>query len=261
MSNNNNKRPPAWNIFARRDYDSRRRHYNDFLARVLPPDEADRYDIFIPPQWRNVPEFITRLMGGRGKAPSTGVGFVHSPYADLYTKVYGVTPIADLPEYRLMYRTQPDIKQAIDLQVNLAVSRGLTIRHKKKRVAKYLAEVADRIDLIENLQIVARDMLTYGDAFLELLWEEREFTDADVTIDNQNITMQRVSKNVTSDIAGLKPLDPTYMRARRDAYGAVFGYIQWMAYPPVLLDTDVCIQFKNNPNSQGYESEIGRAHV
>ena len=198
MSNNKNN-IPWWNISKRIDNSYRLRHYNDFIARVLPPEEADKYDIQIPPQWRNVPEFITRLMGGRGKAPSTGVGFVHSPYADLYTKVYGVTPIADLPEYRLMWRTQPDIKQAIDLQVNLAVSRGLTIRHKKKRVAKYLAEVADKIDLIENLQIVARDMLTYGDAFLEILWEEREFVEEEVSVDNQNIASKFVEKPILKE--------------------------------------------------------------
>ena len=47
------------------------------------------------------------------------------------------------------------------------------------------------------------------------------------------------------------------MRVRRDSWGNVFGYIQYMAFPPVLINPNQCIHIKHRPTSTGYESAYG----
>lgn len=58
-------------------------------------------------------------------------------------------------------------------------------------------------------------------------------------------------------IVNVKDLDPIYMRPRADAFGNIFGYYQWISYPPVLLDPSMIIHFRWNPRSWGYETIFG----
>jgi len=61
----------------------------------------------------------------------------------------------------------------------------------------------------------------------------------------------------TGEALWLKVLDPLYMRVRADSYGNVFGYIQYLGFPPVSFTPDKVAHFKYNPKSTAYEQIYG----
>ena len=286
------KRPPWYRPFARAKYDAMKTAYNEFKARVLPAEEAETYDVELPPSWGS--KTLGWLFGRkRNKTPpGSGVGLVQAPFADIYTRTYGVDPISDLPKYRTMYRNNPDIQEAIELQVNLAIGKGFNIDHPVKEVEEYLTQLADDINLKLTMLVLAKDCLIYGNAYGEILWDNTEKKMEEVyQVKNTYFTASEVKKlrlglqakpvfvadeignpsrrlvgqvitkgkGKAKRILGIKPLDPVYMRVRRDSYGNVYGYIQKMTTPPVFLDTDNIIHIKYRPTSTGYESAYGQS--
>jgi hypothetical protein len=167
------KRPEWYHPFARAKFDGARMQYDEFKAQILDKDELAQFDVDLPMSWRN--QSLKWLTGGsKGLPAGSGAGLVQSPYADIYTKVYGVVPIADMPKYRQMYRNFPDVQQAVEMQVNLAIGKGFVIKHKSVRVAKYLKQVCDKINLQMHMMTMASDMLVYGNAYTEVLWDETD---------------------------------------------------------------------------------------
>jgi hypothetical protein len=267
--------------FARAKYDAAMMNYDEFKAKMLSEEEVESYDLTFPESWRKQP--LAWLTGTKKGLPSgSGFGLVQSPYSDVYTKMYGVVPIADLPKYRLMYRNYPDVQQAVEMQTNLAVGKGYVIKHKQKKVADYIQDCLLDIDMPQHTLTMASETLTYGNSFTEVLWSDSESTKetlydyhgemytagelknyniagtiAPAVYENNILEATKVNRKPKSDLVGLKDLDPVYMRVRRDSWANVFGYIQWMSFPPVLIDLDSCIHIKNRPKSTGYESAYG----
>lgn len=60
-----------------------------------------------------------------------------------------------------------------------------------------------------------------------------------------------------SSLLWLKNLDPLTIRVRRDAWGNVYGAIQYLVVPPVAFDTSKIIIGTWNPTSTFYESAYG----
>jgi phage portal protein BeeE len=77
---------------------------------------------------------------------------------------------------------------------------------------------------LQTLRIVAWDMLVYGNAYVEICKDD----------------------NTPPELWWLKPLDPVYMRVRRDEYSNIFGYIQLLAFPPVPFEAEEIIHYKFN---------------
>ena len=294
MSDNKKLKKPSWlNPIARIRYDAKvegaKMQYNEFTSQILNDEELKQYDVELPPSWRNKSLQWLTGAGSKGLPAGSGAGLVQSPYADIYTKVYGVVPISDMPKYRQMYRNFPDVQQAVEMQVNLAIGKGFVIQHKSKRVAEYLKEVCAEIYLQQRMMTMASDMLVYGNAYTEVLWDEGDevneqmydykgnfytkdeilaqeipqkeikaarFVDESTNLE-RNLVAVKSSRKELSKLKGLKNLDPIYMRVRRDGWGNVFGYIQWMSFPPVLIDRSACIHIKFRPKSTGYESAYG----
>ncbi len=73
----------------------------------------------------------------------------------------------------------------------------------------------------------------------------------------KNKNSEDLIKSVRPNIVGLKPLDPVYMRVRRDAFGNVYGYIQWLNFPPTVIRGEDMLHFKYSPTSEGYSSAYG----
>ncbi len=299
------KRPSILHPLARAKYDGAMMKYREVQARLLPADEAAKWDTELPPSWKEQPlSWLLTSLGVKSLPPGSGHGFVQSPYNNIFTKVYGVTPLSDLPKYRTMIRNSPTVQAAIELQVNMAVGKGFTIKHPDKEVQAYLERVIDDIDLLQTMIILAHDMLGYGNAYGEILWDDRvekeeqvyEYNGAhltekeikrfeitkdfkaasistrpivneknelqDVSVNNsgqpQNFIAQTVSKGSgAKGLLGIKPLDPIYMRVRRDSWNNIFGYIQWLSFPPALIDNDSMIHIRYRPKSTGYESAYG----
>jgi len=118
--------------------------------------------------------------------------------------------------------------------VNLAISNGFELDGADPSVREWLSDWLDEQNILETLRIVASDMLVFGNAYLEICRDE-----------------------VTGEVAWLKPLDPVYMRPRRDAYGNVFGYIQLLTVPPVVFTAQDMVHFRWGAKSWWYEWSYG----
>ena len=164
----------------------------------------------------------------------SGAGFVSPPYSSLMDRVWGATPIEDLPKYKDLYTFTPYIKAAIDVTVNLAISNGFELNGGDNAVREWLDDWLDEQNILHTLRIVATDMLVFGSAFLEICRNEN-----------------------SGEVSWLKPLDPVYVRPRRDAYGNVFGYIQLLSAPPVVFTAQDVVQFRWGAKSWWYEFNAG----
>jgi len=292
--------------------------------RLLTPQESERMGPPLP-WWKKIPTYMRNSLGlstgptgtSSDAPPGSGVGFIYPPYYSIYNLVYGLIPIADLPKYRLLYRNQPDLKAGIDLIVNLATAKGFTIEYGHEDARKLLEDIIDKVDLDIALQVVCRDMLVFGNAMLEIMWEDAEEEESEIELDSELMSFikddyiklerelmgkntqeiayvatkqfepavnswrkairgkrvyskkdgkyyckaTRMMRGKSKNIAGVKALDPIYMRVRADPYGNIYGYIQWLQWPPAVIDTDSLIHFRNAPTSEAYQTVYGQSQL
>src|SRR5438552_1735760 len=283
--------------------------------RLLPPEESE--GINPSPFWKKLPSWISHQFGLSKEPPKgSGFGYIYPPYYSTYNLVYGLLPIADLPKYRVLYRSQPDLKASIDLVVNLATAKGFTIEYEHDESRELLEKTTDAIDLGVALQMVARDALTFGDGYLEVLWDEAESIEGEEEVTSDLINFitedfpkleksvkdkntpetgivsvetfrptvkawrtaikakkiyqrdgkyyckaEKLIKGKSKNVLGVKALDPVYMRVRADPFGNIYGFIQWLQWPPAVIDTDSMIEFKNCPTSEAYATVYGQSQL
>lgn len=77
-----NKRPSVWHPIARAKFDAMMTSYKEVQARVLPTSEAERFDIDLPPSWKDQPVSWLKTSLGIGKKlpPGSGAGYIQSPF-------------------------------------------------------------------------------------------------------------------------------------------------------------------------------------
>src|SRR5271157_1787833 len=167
----------------------------------------------------------------------SGAGFVTPPFTAIWERLWGAQPIEDLPKYKELYTFTPYVKQAIDVTVNLGMSNGFELQGSTNRIRDYLQDWMDERNYLETLRIIATDELVFGNGILEMC------------------------RNKDGSIEWLKPLDPVYMRVRRDAYGQVFGYIQMLTMPPVIFPAEDVMHFRWGPKSLSYEYSYGTSQL
>jgi hypothetical protein len=166
----------------------------------------------------------------------SGAGFVVPPYAAYWERIWGATPIEDLPRYKDLYAFTPYIKASIDVTVNLAISNGFTLEGSDDAVLEWLQDWCDEHNILQTLRIIATDMLVFGGGFFEICGR---------------------AENILPEEWSLKPLDPVNMRVRRTAYGDVIGYVQLLTMPPVVwAPQDIC-HIKWGAKSWWYEYNYG----
>ncbi|MEM2385658.1 MAG: LAGLIDADG family homing endonuclease [Candidatus Bathyarchaeia archaeon] len=202
------------------------------LAQRIVPEDVSRRQLEteIPESWRADSVLWDYVYKGLLKVRGSGAGFVVPPYTAYWERLWGTTPIEDLPKYKDLYTFTPYIKAAIDVTVNLAISNGFELEGGEDEVREWLTNWLDEQNILQTLRIVATDMLVFGNAYLEICRDEQ-----------------------TGAIAWLKPLDPVHMRVRRDAYGNIFGYIQLLTFPPVVFEAKDIVHFKWGAKSWWYE--------
>ncbi len=164
----------------------------------------------------------------------SGVGFITPPYMAFWERIWGATPIEDLPKYKDLYTFIPYITKSVDVTINMAVSNGFELEGGDDEAREWLQDWIDQHNLLQTIRIAATDMLVYGNAYLEVCRDE-----------------------ASGDIVWLKPLDPVHMRVRRDQFGNVFGYIQMLTFPPVVFTSGEVIQFRYGAKSSWYEWNYG----
>ena len=271
---------------------------SSFVARILTEPIAKVFDKYTPPSWKYRQNIISKDI----TPPGSGLGYIFSPYTSLWTQMWGVTPIADLSKYRLMYRTVPKIKRGIDKTVASAVIKGFNdleiiedyevpteyekLGHDKESYGKLIINYVNQWiemqqDFNQTLHMVASDMLIYGNAYVELVYEDLEEKDLynegleKYTVPNANydwagkglteLVKSNEFETITNpegkfklispkgELLWLKVLDPLYMRVRSDAYGNVFGYLQFLSVPPIAYTPDKMAHFRYSPKSWQYE--------
>ena len=78
------KKPPIWHPLERAKYEIGMMTYRDLKAYLMPPEEAEEFDVELPQNWYSAPiQWVQyQLAGGKkaGLPPSAGKAFVQSPY-------------------------------------------------------------------------------------------------------------------------------------------------------------------------------------
>ena len=74
---------------------------------------------------------------------SAGIGFVTPPYSSLYDRIWGITPVDDLPKLQALYEYNPYIAASVDVRVNLTVSNWLELEGGNSTFNNYLGEWLD----------------------------------------------------------------------------------------------------------------------
>ena len=165
---------------------------------------------------------------------SAGIGFVTPPYSSLYDRIWGITPVDDLPKLQALYEYNPYIAASVDVRVNLTVSNWLELEGGNSTFNDYLSEWLDSHNVPSVARIQENNALVNGFSVTELCRDE----------DNQRVEW-------------LKPLDPLYVRIRRDAYMNVFGYIQLLSVPPAIFEPQDILRTLHNQGSGRYNSAYG----
>lgn len=280
-------------------------------AKILSPEEANRYNQNMPKDWFNAPTQQSEHLAFGG-----GVAYVAPPWSSYYDKIFGAVPSPDLSKFRKFYRQKPQFKRSTDIKIMMAfTSWGLRMgervdKAKGQPVAEYLENWLDRITFGDTLHRQLTEALTMGFCATEIVYD-KEGEQEDTTIlkkeydegpevpkdgnPNEKIGPQRFGQEgVKATIrhapthsppqqvklelkaakaaleedpdakvepvgipVDLKVLDSMYMRPRRDSLGNIYGYIQWLSWPPVVFDTKTIAWIVHNPKSWAYECVYG----
>jgi len=216
-----------------------RRLAGSFSAQREVPPEVSRQQLEeeIPLSWKRdnmLWGYVDKYM-----LKGSGAGFVTPPYTAYWDRLWGATPIEDLPKYKDLYTFTPYIKAAIDVTINLAISNGFELQCEDKEVREWLTNWLDEQNILQTLRIAGTDQLVFGNAYLEICREEDQ----------------------PPEEWWLKPLDPVHMRVRRDAYGNVFGCIQLLTVPPVVFTAQDVVHFRWGAKSWWYEFSYGTSQL
>jgi hypothetical protein len=163
-----------------------------------------------------------------------GIGFVTPPYGSLYDRIWGVTPVDDLQKLQSLYEFNPYIAACVDVRVNLTVSNWFELQGGTSTFNDYLTEWLESHNVSAVARIQEHDALINGFSVTEICRDE----------DSQRVEW-------------LKPLDPLYMRIRRDAYMNTFGYIQLLSVPPAVFEPQDVLRTLHNQGSGRYNSAYG----
>ena len=257
-------------------------------ARKIPAEEALEIPDSFPKEWmpdREIPQKQT--------PPGSGTMYVHSPLIDIYTKRYGVTPIADLPIYRDLERNQPWVRTSLWKTTHLALEKGGEWSCDDPETDKGKKLIKDTNSIFryvysEWMNVVRPCMvyngLCYGFAPVEKVFAEsiqagyepnyvkfnkkrklpfmvselvKERYRRDVKMKKMFAEVDGIYDAEPGDLINLKAGDPYYFRVLRDSLGNVFGYLQIIAAPYKAFTTDKIMFFTYNPTTVPSESAYG----
>ena len=169
---------------------------------------------------------------------ASGIGFVSSPYTSLWDRIWGVTPVEDLPKFKALYSFVPRIQASVDAKVNLEISNGFILEGGTNIFRDFLEEWIESHDLLDTMRSEEKDAQVFGTSYTEPVMDED-----------------------SSRVEWLKTLDPVYMRIRQDCYKNIFGYAQLQSYPPVVFDPEEIYRTLNNVSSWQFENAYGTSSL
>jgi hypothetical protein len=216
--------------------------------------------------------------------PGLGLGFTVYPYVAVWEKIWGAVPTEDYEKYKQYYVQEPFIRATIDFHTQMTISQGYELDYPLDTVVKDVKAFLDRHDFINLLKIMVKDMLVFGNSYTEVVrtwfchetghdltelrisyetegkdggpgywWTDR----VDIADKHNKLYPTHKLENPYGEITRFKPLDPMYMRVRRDAYGTILGYVQYYVFPLVTFLADEIVHLRYMPTSWTYESVYG----
>jgi hypothetical protein len=216
--------------------------------------------------------------------PGLGLGFTVYPYVAVWEKIWGAVPTEDYQKYKQYYTQEPFIRATIDFHTQMTISQGYELEYPLKTVVEDVKKVLARHNFIGLMSIMIKDMLVFGNSYTEVVrtWfcQEPEhdleslrisyqiepknghvgywWTDrVDVADKHNKLYPDHKLENPYGEITRFKPLDPMYMRVRRDAYGTILGYVQYYVFPLVTFLASEIVHLRYMPTSWTYESVYG----
>jgi len=270
----------------------RKRDITNVSARKIPPEEALEIPDSFPKNW--LPETI---IPADKIPPGSGSAYVHSPLVDIYTKRWGVTPIADLWIYRDLVRNDPWVQSGLKMQTHLALEKGgeWTCDDPETDQGKKLIEDTNNIFKYvysQWMNIVRPCMvfngLAYGYAPIEKVYGGTlksnyepnyikygdkkkvpfQFVDYAKAQKKAKVKAQKSFAEIDGiydaedgDLINLKPCDPYYFRVLRDSLDNVYGYLQIINSPYKAFTTDKIMFYRYNPRTVPYESAYGTSDL
>jgi hypothetical protein len=206
-----------------------------FVAQRQVPEGVSKKQIEeeVPVSWKAdnmLWGYVTKYM-----LKGSGAGFVTPPYMAYWERLWGATPVEDLPAYKDLYTFTPYIKASIDVTVNMAIAQGFELEGSDEQIREWLTDWLDEHNILHTLRIIGTDMLVFGNGYFEICRDEE----------------------TPVEEWWLKTLDPVHMRVRRDAYGNVFGYVQLLTFPPVAFVANDIVHFRYGAKSWWYEWSYG----
>jgi len=190
----------------------------------------------VPVAWRgdwNLMQYVNNYT-----LKAAGIGFVSSPYTSLWDRIWGVTPIEDLPKYKALYSFVPRVQASVDVKVNLEISNGFVLEGGTATFRDFLEDWIESHDLLATMRSEETDALVFGTSYTEPCMDED-----------------------SSRVEWLKTLDPCYMRVRQDCYKNIFGYAQLASYPPVVFDPEEIYRTLNGVKSWIFENAYGTSSL
>ena len=190
--------------------------------------------------------FMASYFAGTRYIPGVGLGLITYPYVSVWEKVWGAVPIEDYSKYREYMTKDPFIRATLDLHTMMCTSGGFELDYPIDMVIEDMMNFLRRHDFINILKILVRDTLTFGNAYCEIVrvWmctsqdhdleqlkpsyeiegadgKKVWYTDRmDVAEKHKELYPDHELINPYGEIVRLKPLDPYFMRVRRDAWGS-----------------------------------------
>ena len=135
---------------------------------------------------------------------------------------YGERHPYDFQLFESAYKQVPIIFGAINKTVDFALGPGFYVDSTNKAVIKKINNFMEDMNFEIFLRIVVRNMLIYGNAFVEIVGKGK-------TIDNIIV------------------LDPKYMFVKRDKHGILLGYTQYRGKnQPINFNSDEIAHFSYN---------------
>lgn len=216
--------------------------------------------------------------------PGLGMGFTVYPYVAVWEKIWGAVPTEDYQKYKQYYVQEPFIRATIDFHTQMTVSQGFELDYPLDTVVDDVKAFLERHDFMNLMKVMIKDELVFGNSYTEVVrtwychetghdlealrisyevapkdgkpgfwWSDR----VDVVDKHNKMYPTHKLENPYGEIARFKPLDPMYMRVRRDAYGSILGYVQYYVFPLVTFLADEMIHLRYMPTSWTYESVYG----
>jgi len=128
----------------------------------------------------------------------------------------------NLTDFEDYYKSDPIVRQAIDMLAEMVAGNGYYTTCEDEKSKEIVDNFAEQVGMDQLLLNIVRNMLVYGDAYVEKIFKGRK-------------------------IIGLQLLPPTTMKVVRTEHGKLLGYKQSSYGKKISFKPNQIVHFKHSP--------------